>query len=232
MGKIFSPDNPVINVLSRITDMMILNVITLLLCVPVITAGAAITANYYCCLKIRRDEDSGLLKMYFRSFKENFRQSTILFFIVLVVLAVPSYMLYVIQSMYVDAVPAYIRVMLGAAVLLAAFLTTMVFPVQSRFSNTIINTFKTSILLGFSNPFRTLLILVVTVAPFYITWNFTVLLPIMFLFGISVPAFVSVLLYNKAFLKMEKAANEALGVPEPGSEDEHIFEDRNESDML
>lgn len=232
MSKLFSHDNPIINLLGRITDMMILNLLTLLLCVPVITAGAAITANYYSCLKIKRDEDSGILKMYFRSFKENFRQSTILFFIVLAILAIPSYMLYVVQNMYVDAAPIYIRIMLSAAVLLAAFLTTMVFPVQSRFSNTVFNTLKTSMLLAFSNPFRTLLILVVTVAPIYLTWNFLVLLPAMLLFGVSVPAFIAVLLYNKAFLKMEKAANEAMGIPEPGSEDEHIFGEHDDSEIM
>jgi len=231
MAKLFNPDNPIINLLGRITDMMILNVITLLLCVPVITAGAAITANYYCCLKIRRDEDSGILKMYFKSFKDNFRQSTILFFIVLAILAIPSYMLYVVQNMYVDEAPTYIRIMLSAAVLLAAFLTTMVFPVQSRFSNKVLNTLKTSMLLAFSNPFRTLLILIVTVVPIYLTYNFMVLLPAMLLFGVSVPAFISVLLYNKAFLKMEKAANEAMGIPEPGSEDEHIFEEHEDTEV-
>lgn len=229
MAKLFSPENPIINFLGRITDIMILNVLTLLLCVPVITAGAAITANFYCCLKIRRDEDSGILKMYFRSFKENFRQSTVLFFIIVIIMLIPSYLLYVVQSMYVDTVPTYIRIMLSAAVLLAAFLTVMIFPVQSRFSNTIGNTIKTSILLAFSNPFRTLLILLLMVAPAYITYNFLVLLPAYILFGVSLPAFIAVLLYNKAFLKMEKAANEAMGIPEPGSEDEHIFEDRDDS---
>jgi len=227
MGKFFHMDNPFFRLLGRITDMMIINVLTLLLCIPIITAGPAITACYYSCLKIRRDEDSGTIRMFFKSFKENFKQSTALFFIMLFILAIPSALLYVVQNLYVDTAPTYIRVMLSAAILLAAFLLTMVFPVQSRFSNSIVNTLKTSILVGFSNPFRTLGILVITVAPFYITYNFLVLMPAMLLFGVSVPAFISVLMYNKQFLKMEKAANEALGIPEPGSEDEHIFSDTN-----
>ena len=228
MSKLFNPDNPVITFLGRITDIMILNILTLLLCVPIVTAGPAITACYYCCLKIRRDEDSGILKMYFGSFKQNFKQSAILFFIVLAIIMIPTYMLYVVQNLYVDTAPTIMRVLLAAAILLAAFLTTMVFPVQSRFTNSVLNTLKTSMLLAFSNPFRTLLILVVTVAPFYLTWNFMVLFPILLLFGISLPSFIAVLLYNKAFLKMEKAANEAFGVPEPGSEDEHIFEEHDD----
>ena len=119
--------------------------------------------------------------------------------------------------------------MLMLAILTVSFLTIMVFPVQSRFSNTVFNTLKSAVILAFSNPFRTLLIIVVTVAPFVFAWIYIVFLPVMILFGVSVPAFISVMLYNKTFMKMEKAANAAFGVPEPGSEDEHIFVESNDS---
>lgn len=229
MKKILSLDNPVIVFLGRVTDIMILNLLTILLCAPVVTAGAALTANYYCCLKIRRDEDSRIVMLYFKSFKENFRQSAALFFIMLVIIGVPAFMLSAIVGTYGDAAPDYIKVMLSAILLFVAFLTVMVFPVQSRFSNKVLNTIKTSMLLAVSNPLRTVLILVVNVAPILLTWYIPYLLPVYLLFGISLPAFVSVLLYNKAFLKMEKAANEAFGVPEAGSEDEHIFTDNQDS---
>lgn len=230
MSKFFNLNNPIVNFLGRITDIMILNILTVLLCIPVVTAGAAITADYYCCLKIRRDEDSGIIKMYFRSFRENFRQSTILFFIILFLMMIPTFMLYVVLNAYGEAAPSYIKIMLAMAILTVSFLTIMVFPVQSRFSNTVFNTIKSSVILAFSNPFRTLLIIVITVAPFVFAWMYIMFLPVMILFGISVPAFISVMLYNKTFLKMEKAANEAFGVPEPGSDDEHIFNENNDND--
>ena len=72
--------------LSRVADLMILNFLTLVCSIPVITAGAALTALHYSCLKMVRDEDSYLIKAYFKSFRENFRQATIIW--VLLLLAV------------------------------------------------------------------------------------------------------------------------------------------------
>lgn len=228
MKKLFNFDNPVMVVLTRIADMMILNILTLVLSIPIITIGAAFTANYYCCLKIRRDEDSGILKMYFSSFKMNFKQSTILWLIIIGAVSIPSYLLYIVMQLYANEVPTYIKVILSAAILLSLFLTAMIFPIQSRFSNSIKNTIKTSILMGVANPPRTFLIILLFVAPAYLTYNFTQLIPIEVLFGISVPAFISVLLYNKTFLKLEEKANEENGVAAPGTEDEHIFSDESE----
>ena len=223
--RLFNPDSPLMTVLMRIADLLIINVLTLVLCIPVVTAGAALTSAYYVCLKIRRDEDSGIVKLYFKSFKENFRQSTILFFIMLFAMGLPAYLLGVIKANFGDATPTVAKVLLSGAVLLAAFLFIFVFPVQSRFTNTIGGTIKTAIYVSVSNPPRAFLMILMAVAPFYLTYNFLVLLPILLMFGISLPAFLSVCLYNKQFKKMEEDANAAAGIAQPGSEDEHIFND-------
>ena len=101
----------------------------------------------------------------------------------------------------------------------------MAFPALSRFDGTVASTLKTSIILAVSNPPRTFLIIILLVAPFYLTYNFPVILPILILFGFSLPAFLAVLLYNRQFAKLEAKSNEADGIPVPGSEDEHIFND-------
>ena len=225
--KIFNPDSPFMTVLSRIADFIIINVFTLVLCIPVITGGAAITAGYYVMLKLRRDEASGIVKMYFKSFKENFKQATIIWLIMLVAMGVPAYLLGVVRANFGEAVPTAAKVLLAAAVLLCAFLFSMTLPVLSRFNNTVSGTIKTGIYLAITNPPRSFLIIIMTVAPFYLTYNFMVLLPIVVMFGFSLPAFLAVCLYNKQFKKLEGDANEAQGIAEPGSEDEHIFSDEN-----
>ena len=223
--KIFNPDSPFMTVLSRIGDMVILNILTGLLCIPVITAGAAFTAQYYVMLKIRRDEDSGTIKLFFRSFRENFRQATVIWLITIFAIGLPIVLLKLIQGFYADAAPTYIKVLLSGAVLLAAFLLVMAFPALSRFDGTVASTIKTSIVLAVSNPPRTFLIIILLVAPFYLTYNFPVILPVLILFGFSLPSFLAVLRYNKQFSKLGAKSNEADGIPVPGSEDEHIFND-------
>ena len=86
--SIFNMESPLMRALGRVADLMILNFLTLVCCIPVITAGAALTALDHMCLKIVRDEDGYLLRGYFKAFKENFRQSTIIWLLLLLAIAV------------------------------------------------------------------------------------------------------------------------------------------------
>ncbi|MBO5999901.1 MAG: YesL family protein, partial [Lachnospiraceae bacterium] len=71
MGNLFSMDSPLMKVLSRVADLLILNLLTVVCCIPVITAGAAFSAMYYVLLKMVRGEEGYIVKQYFKAFKEN-----------------------------------------------------------------------------------------------------------------------------------------------------------------
>ena len=61
------------------------------------TIGASTTALYYAALKVVRDEDSHVGAAFFRSFRQNFRQATVLWLILLGVgafLGLDGYILY------------------------------------------------------------------------------------------------------------------------------------------
>ncbi|MCM1241479.1 MAG: DUF624 domain-containing protein [Roseburia sp.] len=58
------------------TDLIILNVLWILCCLPVFTAGAATTAAYYVSITSIRCGDGYVVKRFFESFKKNFRQIT------------------------------------------------------------------------------------------------------------------------------------------------------------
>ena len=55
--SIFEEGSPFQGFLNKVTDLLILNLVTLLLCLPVITAGAALTAMHYVLLKMGREEE-------------------------------------------------------------------------------------------------------------------------------------------------------------------------------
>lgn len=225
--KLFNPDSPFMTVLTRIADFIIINLLTLLLSIPIVTAGAALTAGYYVMLKIRRDEDSGIAKMFFKSFKENFRQSTVIWLIMIVVIGLPAYLLGISVANMGEAMPMAVKVMLVAVMLLGAFLFSMALPVQSRFSNTISGTIRTAILISVTNPPRSFLIIIMSLAPYCLIYFYPVFIPVIIMFGFSLPAFLSVCLYNKQFKKLEDKSNKADGIAPPGSEDEHIFSDES-----
>ena len=52
MGRFFNLDSPLMTFLSKMADLMILNLLTLICCIPIITAGDAMTALYYMTVKL------------------------------------------------------------------------------------------------------------------------------------------------------------------------------------
>ena len=83
MSNLFNPDNKFFTFMGRVADLMILNILCIICCIPVITIGPAITAMFYVTLKMVRNEESYIAKSFFRSFKQNFRQSTIVWVVML-----------------------------------------------------------------------------------------------------------------------------------------------------
>ena len=60
--KLFNLDSPVMVFLSKVANLMILNVLTIICCIPIFTAGAAITALYYVTIKMAKqckDHENG-----------------------------------------------------------------------------------------------------------------------------------------------------------------------------
>lgn len=77
MNNFLNPDNKFFSFMGKAFDMVVLNVIWLILCIPVITIVPATTAMYYAIVKVVRRERSYAIKEFFRSFKRNFKQGAI-----------------------------------------------------------------------------------------------------------------------------------------------------------
>ena len=86
--KFFDIDGPVVQFLSKVADLMWLNILTIVCCIPVITIGASLTALNYMALKIVRNEETYITKGFFKAFKENFKQSTVIWLIFMVLFSV------------------------------------------------------------------------------------------------------------------------------------------------
>lgn len=78
MRKLFSEDSTIMRFFTAITNMMLINILWLVCAVPVITAGAATTAAYYVLYQNLTNEDNAVVKPFFRAFRQNFKQSTLL----------------------------------------------------------------------------------------------------------------------------------------------------------
>lgn len=84
MGQIFNLDNPVWNFMSKVADLVILNFLVILFSLPVVTAGAAWTAMHFVTIRMANKEERYVIKDFWRSFKQNFKQATAIWLIALV----------------------------------------------------------------------------------------------------------------------------------------------------
>lgn len=202
MGSFFNYDSPLMSALGKLTDLVILNLLTLLFCIPIVTIGASLTACHYVALKIRRGEGY-VVKNFWKSFRENFKQSTVIWLVVSIGMMLS---IYVALFFKVEGTIASISrgVLLGAAVFWG-FIACWVFPLQSKFINTIKNTIKNSFLMSFKYLFRTLLMLVINLIPvvliFVLSFQWYSLL---IMFGFSVPTYLCAMLYDKKFEELEE----------------------------
>ena len=85
MGRFFNMDNKFFVFMGKVADLCMLNLLCIACCIPVVTAGASLTALYYVTLKMVRNEEAYIFRSFFKSFKENFKQATIINVIMLIV---------------------------------------------------------------------------------------------------------------------------------------------------
>ena len=222
--KFLNMDNPVIQALDKLFDLMILNLLMVLCCLPIVTVGASVTAMHYVCLKMVRNEETYIFKMFFHSFKENFVQSTILWVMMLVLVGAPLYVM-VMERLSGVEINTVVFLLPTAALILIMLALLMVFPLQAKFGNTILGTIVNSIKVGAAQFPRTVAILVLTVFPLVLPIYIPAVWPIVLLIGLTAPGYVAALMYNKLFEKIEGQYEQEHPEETIQNEDEHIFSD-------
>lgn len=171
--KFLSYDSPFSQLLLKLCYSCYLNLIWFVCCIPIFTIGASTTALYYTALKIAKDENQPLARTFFRSFRENFRQSTVLWLILLAAglfLAGDGYIVYRLRAS--SAGPAAVMWTLILALVIAAavayvIILFFVFPLVASVSNTNWAMLKNSFFIGTHYLFCTILVFAVHFAMFF-----------------------------------------------------------------
>ena len=164
MGRIFDMNNKFFGFMSKVADLCILNIICVICCIPVITAGASITAMYYVTLKMVRNEEAYIVRSFFKSFKQNFKQATIINLIMLLIGVVLYIDLNVSKAMQGGAGQIF-QVIFMAFVLIYFILFLYVYPVLARFYNTIKNTIKNALFMAIRHLPYTVVMVLIAVCP-------------------------------------------------------------------
>lgn len=160
MGRFFSMDNKFFSFMGRIADLCILNVICLVCCIPIVTAGASITAMYYVTLKMVRNEEAYIVRSFFKSFKDNFKQATVINLIMIAAGVILYLDLNVAQNMPGSAGRIF-HVIFMAFTILYYVLFLYVYPILARFYNTIRNTIKNALFMAIRHlPYTVVMVLI------------------------------------------------------------------------
>lgn len=182
MRNLFRLDNPVMQFLSRVCDLMIVNVLFWLCCLPVVTAGASLTALHKVTQSIVLNEDGGVVKPFFRAFRGNFRQATVGWLVLLLFLAGLAADLLLAQAYLTGnslLVCRWLCLVLGVVVL---SISVYYFHLVARYENTVRQHAMNAAILALVKLPRTVLMVLLT------------LLPVLVLL-ISMQTFVSTLIF-------------------------------------
>ena len=227
MGKVFNFEGPLFNFLSRVADLIWLNLLFILCCIPIVTIGAATTALYYVTLKMAKDEEGYITKSFFKAFKENFVQATVIWIIFLVISVVMFMDLRIANGGNIadilndSTISNVVIVSVGVMIIVLAMTGTYVFPLLAQFDNTVKNTIKNAFLLSIRHLPYTVAMIVIAAIPVALIW-FSPALLLLVLIMFSVVAYINSKFFNKIFvLYMPKESPEDTdAVPAEGIDGE------------
>ena len=203
MSKLFRMDSPLMRFLTKIADLMALNILFCITSIPLITIGASWTALYSVTLKMVRDEEGSVSRSYFRSFRQNFRQATLLWLGVLVVLALLVLDIRVLNGMAEGTAPGLLRVGVEILALLGIMVLQYLFPSLARFEASLADTLKNACMMALAHLPKTALMTSAVVGAVWITLinNTTIAVGLMVwpLIGFSLMAFGNSGILRKIF---------------------------------
>ena len=196
------PDSMLIRVLTKICDLLFLNIVFALSCATVVFSGAAATSLYAVTLKMIRGQDYAPIMDFLRALRENFLPSfpaTILLFVDVTILAVLRTALYAETLL----MPPTLFVLLAITAVFLSALLSWLFPLLSRFENAFPNHLSNAVRLSLVNLPVTFLLTIVNLLPLLLCVLIPASLGVVFafwmLFGFAAGAWANAFYLNRIF---------------------------------
>ncbi|MBR5261056.1 MAG: YesL family protein [Oscillospiraceae bacterium] len=164
MKGMFSPDSRFMLVMSTVCDLIILNVIYLITCLPIFTIGTATTALYTVAFSMGTVREGRLVRNYFKALASNFKQATVLWLVILVLGVASAFNVYFFYSMTGNL--RWLVLLFGVAGVLILLVSAYAFPLLSRFDNGNISTVRNALLLSIGYFPRSAAVVVINIFPF------------------------------------------------------------------
>ena len=206
MSRFFNPENPVMEFIAKIFDLVILNLIFIFSCVPIITIGASTSALSYVTLKMVRGEDPYIWRNFWKSFRQNFKQGTLVWIFSILIFIFLGMDFYIINSQNTSLF-AVVRILLWIVCAVALSVFLYVFPVISHFVCTTKQALKNALLMTFGHLPYTLMMLALAGLLLFLCSSssklFAMIVVLSGICGFSVVSFVYSIMFDRIFQKYE-----------------------------
>ena len=206
MQKLFSLDGRLVKILTRLTDIIILNTLFIVCCLPIFTIGASLTALATMWHRLLKGEDTDLVFHFFRLFRANFKQATVIWLTCLG-LSVLLYLDYCLFSNTALLSEYGVWILLPFIVLLCGGMT-LIFPYIGLFEDPTRKVCLNSFLIALLNPVQTIFLVFFNLAVVYISLSSPErLLTAIYLFtfgGFALWSFLNVRLTDQIFSRIQE----------------------------
>lgn len=182
MHNLFHYENPFIQFLVRVGDLMILNLLFILCSLPVVTLGASLTALHRVTQNMLFEQEEPLIKAFFRAFRQNFKQSTLVWLVELVVIVSLVCDVLLVMAYFNGGLAKAMYILVAVLAILVAGVFSYLMPLIARYEN------------GTRQQVNNAVVLAIIKLPKTVLLTLLNLLPVILLL-ISVPVFVQTLIF-------------------------------------
>ena len=208
MQKTLRPENPVLAFMEKVFNMMLANVLFLICCIPVFTIGASLSG----LLQVVEDqiyhEEEPVLRRFFGAFRENFRQSTAAFLMLLVFLTGMICNALLTLTYLRGWIAQMVYIFLGVLTALVLSIMSYFFPMIVRYRNTLKDHFNNSLILTIVKLPRTVVMLLLNTMffwiPFFSFRIFLATLVFWLIIGFAFVAYSDIRILAPVFKQMEE----------------------------
>ena len=198
-------NNP--SIVTKLVDLMILNFVFIISCLPIITIGASLTALYSVALKMADPKkDYFLLRDFIKSFKENFLQSTTAMGVLLLLVAIFAVFINLINL--IDEPTLFITMPFLVIVALFGLVAMYLFTLIAYFENRLAGHLKNALIISFHQMAKSIVLylialMIIVIIPLFIWqgWFWWLLL------AFSLTAYLQSLILRKIFVNYTTKQN-------------------------
>lgn len=157
--KLFSVDGPIYQFISKLWDMIKLNLLWLLCSLPIVTIGASTVAAYTVTLKMADESEGYIAKSFFKAFRANLKNGIPLGLVSIVAI----YAVYLDFEIFQAAEEPPLVILIMGVISIFVFTLGLIyaFPLSARYENTLVNTLKNSWEISLKYFGRTVLLILV-----------------------------------------------------------------------